>query len=44
MKPERKARYIYLKGWIVEEKRGRDWVRIHEGLSKAEARWLAYGD
>jgi len=44
----KRARYIYLKGWIVEERKEADqgkmvWARSHQGLAKHEAYWVAYG-
>lgn len=40
----RRARHIAMKGWIVEEKRETGWVRMHQGLTKHEAYWIAYGE
>jgi len=39
----KRARYIYMKGWIVEELRPSGWVRIYQGLSRHEAEFIAYG-
>lgn len=39
----KRARYIYMKGWVVEEYQQTGWVRIYQQLTRDEAEFIAYG-
>lgn len=41
---EARARYIFSRGWLVEQQKDGEWVRVYERLTKHEAFWIAYGE